>query len=87
MTKKLQRRTIYVSTTIFFPLIIIFLMFAVHFGLVAFEIFSSEIHIGRYGNIHSPTYNPWIYWGGLLKYLSFTWFCIYLTLLFRKNNK
>jgi hypothetical protein len=70
----------------FFPLIIVFLMAAVYFGLEVLEIISAEVYEGRYGSISFLNEDPWGYWGGVFKYSSFSVVFIYLSLIIRRKK-
>jgi hypothetical protein len=77
---------LFVSKTMFFPLIIVFLMAAVYFGLEVLEIISAEVYEGRYGSISFLHEDPWGYWGGVFKYSSFSVAFIYLSLIIRRKK-
>lgn len=86
MFKKSQRQRLYVSTAMVFPLIIVFLMVAVYFGLEVLEILTSEVYRGRYDSISYLHDDPWGYWAGVFKHSSFTVAFIYLALIVRRKN-
>lgn len=77
---------LYVSTVMFVPLIIVFVMVAVYFGLEVLEIISTEEYEGRYGSVSFLNEDPWGYWGGVFKHSSFTVAFIYLSLIIRRKK-
>ena len=77
---------LYVSTVMFVPLIIVFIMVAVYFGLEVLEIISTEVYEGRHGNISFLHEDPWGYWGGVFKYSSFSVASVCLLLTIRRKK-